>query len=209
MSMTTPFVKVCGITTAEDALHAVAEGASAVGFIFSRQSPRWVSPEIAAGIIARLPRTITTVGVFVDEPIESLRATAAATRIQMAQLHGDETVEYADAVGLPILRALRVGDVEASGWPTASPILLDAIGPAARGGTGRTVDWGEAAVVAARRQVILAGGLTPDNVAEAIAVVRPAGVDVSSGVERTPGVKDADKVTRFLARAKAAFEAYQ
>ena len=104
--MTAPFLKVCGITTAEDALHAVAQGASAVGFVFWPRSPRAVAPVVAAGIIARLPPAITTVGVFVDEPIESLRATAAATGIQMAQLHGDETIEYAQAVGLPILRAM-------------------------------------------------------------------------------------------------------
>jgi phosphoribosylanthranilate isomerase len=205
------FVKICGITRLEDGLQAAEAGATAVGFVFWQKSPRYVAPERAAAIAAALPSTIARVGVFVDASVDSIRLAVDEVGLTTVQLHGDEPPAYADALGLPILRAARVEDLESSlrGWPGDTTFLLDAIDPDARGGTGSVIDWSRAAGIARQRRVVLAGGLTPDNVCEAIATVRPFGVDVSSGVEAAPGIKDPEKVTRFLANAKRAFEACQ
>jgi phosphoribosylanthranilate isomerase len=200
--------KVCGMTRAADAVHAVQHGATAVGFVFWPESPRYVAPARAAEIIRELPPGIAAVGVFVNETSEEIRRIAALTGITAVQLHGDEPPAFAAALLLPVWRAMplaRAG-AELSGWPETTTILLDAHDPVRRGGTGRRIDWSGAAAVAARRRVVLAGGLTPENVADAIAVVRPFGVDVSSGVETAPGVKDPDKVARFLDRARAALQ---
>jgi phosphoribosylanthranilate isomerase len=201
--------KVCGITRLTDALHAARHGATAVGFVFWPGSPRFVRAERAAEIVGELPAGVTAVGVFVNQPVDEIRRVAAAARITAIQLHGDEPPAVGDALGWPVWRAVALphaADV-LDAWPGGTTILLDAHDPVRRGGTGRAVDWAQAAAIAARRRVVLAGGLTPDNVADAIAAVRPAGVDVSSGVEEAPGVKDFDKVARFLERARAAFDA--
>ena len=205
------FIKVCGITRLTDALHAVEQGATALGFIFWPRSPRNVSPQRAAEIIAELPSSITTVGVFVNEPIDAIRAMAAQTRITAVQLHGDEPPAYAAALAWPLIRAVALDEVEAAcdAWSAPTALLLDTIDPVRRGGTGVPVDWGRAAGVARRRRLVLAGGLTPENVADAIRAVRPYGVDVSSGVESAPGVKDFEKVSRFVANAHRAFEEWQ
>jgi phosphoribosylanthranilate isomerase len=204
------FAKVCGITRLTDALHAVQHGATALGFVFWPHSPRYVAPERAAEIIAELPDTVTAVGVFVNHPLNELRTIAAQTRIAAIQLHGDEPPAYAEGLAWPLLRAAAIGDVEArlDGWPEETLVLLDTHDPVLRGGTGRAIDWSGAAEIATRRRVVLAGGLTPDNVREAIETVRPFGVDVSSGVESSPGVKDFDKVARFLENARGAFNGY-
>jgi phosphoribosylanthranilate isomerase len=202
------FLKVCGITRLTDALHAADQGATALGFVFWPRSPRFVPPDRAAEIIRELPGTMMTVGVFVNESIDGIRQTVARTGITAVQLHGDEPPAYADAISYPLLRSATVEDADqtAADWPAGTTLLLDADDRARRGGTGRTVDWTGAAQVASARRVVLAGGLTPANVAEAIAIVRPYGVDVSSGVEEAPGVKDLKKVTAFLASAKEAFQ---
>jgi phosphoribosylanthranilate isomerase len=202
------FIKICGITRLTDALHAVHHGATALGFVFWPHSPRYVTPERAAEIIAELPPTMTAVGVFVNEPVDSVRAVVARSGIGAVQLHGEEPPSYADALGWPVLRALAVADVDAAceTWPQDITFLLDTIDPVRRGGTGETVDWTKAAALARTRRVILAGGLTPVNVADAISAVRPYGVDVSSGVEDSPGVKSVDKMARFLENARHAFE---
>jgi phosphoribosylanthranilate isomerase len=204
-------IKVCGITRLTDALHAVEQGATALGFIFWSRSPRAVSPARAAEIIAELPASLTTVGVFVNEPLDGIRAIAAQTGITTVQLHGDEPPAYGDALEWPLFRAVDADGIEAAcaAWPEETTLLLDAIDPVRRGGTGAQVDWDLAAGVARSRRVVLAGGLTPENVAGAIRAVRPYGVDVASGVERSPGVKDFDKVTRFVANARRAFEELQ
>ena len=203
------FLKICGITRLSDALHAVEHGAGALGFVFWSQSPRYISPERATKIIAALPPGVDAVGVFVNEPIEGIRAVVGRTGISAIQLHGDEAPEYADALDWPVLRAITVDRAEqaSAAWPPATIFLMDAADPVRRGGTGNTIDWHQVAAVAARgRRIVLAGGLTPDNVADAIGAVRPFGVDASSGVEDAPGVKNPDKVARFLARARSAFE---
>ncbi|MGH9345737.1 MAG: phosphoribosylanthranilate isomerase [Vicinamibacterales bacterium] len=200
--------KICGITRPADALHAVRHGATALGFVFWPHSPRYVSPGRAADIIRALPGTVTAVGVFVNQPIDEIGRIATASGITTIQLHGDEPPAYAAAIGRAVWRAVSLVDVNGtvSEWPAETTILVDAHDPARRGGTGRAVDWDKAASIACRRRIVLAGGLTPDNVQQAIAAVRPFGVDVSSGVEEAPGVKDLDKVARFLERALAAFD---
>jgi len=202
------FVKVCGITRLTDALHAVQQGATALGFVFWPHSPRFVTPDRAREIIAELPSSIVTVGVFVNEPVDGIRDVVARTGITTVQLHGDEPPAYADALQWPVVRSVTVEDAgdTCSAWPAGTVFLVDAVDPVRRGGTGGRVDWKRAAALARDRRVVLAGGLTAENVAQAIAAVRPFGVDVSSGVEQSPGVKDFDKVARFVANARSAFE---
>jgi phosphoribosylanthranilate isomerase len=209
--MTSAFIKVCGITRVSDALHAVEHGATALGFVLWPRSPRAVSVDRAAQIIAELPSHVMTVGVFVNEPIDSIRSAAARAHLTAVQLHGDEPPAYADALGWPVIRAVSVGDIAAAAetWSADTALLVDNIDPVRRGGTGAAIDWTRAADVAKTRRVVLAGGLTPDNVATAIRAVHPFGVDVSSGVESAPGVKDLDKVAQFVSNARLAFKEYQ
>jgi phosphoribosylanthranilate isomerase len=208
--MTSMFIKVCGITRASDARHAVEQGATALGFVLWPKSPRAVTVERAAEIIAELPSHVMTVGVFVNEPVDSIRSAAEHARLTAVQLHGNEPPAYADALDWPVIRAVSVGDIDvaADAWSADTALLVDNIDPVRRGGTGRAVDWTRAADVAKTRKVVLAGGLTPENVATAIRVVHPFGVDVSSGVESAPGLKDLDKVTQFISNARLAFEEY-
>lgn len=201
------FLKICGITRTEDALHAVEHGATALGFVFWPNSPRRVPPARAAEIIAALPAGVTTVGVFVNEAIDRIREVIAETAMTTVQLHGDEPPAYGAALGIPVLRAVDVSaaDSMCTGWPPGTIFLVDTADPVRRGGTGRVANWDGAAALARRQRVVLAGGLTEANVAEAIATVGPYGVDVASGVEDAPGVKNPDRVARFLARARSAF----
>jgi phosphoribosylanthranilate isomerase len=192
------FVKVCGVTRLDDALAAADAGASAVGFVFWPNSPRFIDPYRARAIAAKLPPFVTAVGLFVNQPAGYVNGVASLVRLGAVQLHGDETPEFAESIAAPVIKALPVE--RAGGWPEATTLLLDAHDPVKRGGTGRVIDWSAAAAVAAGRRVLLAGGLTPENIADAIARVRPFGIDVSSGVERAPGIKD-------HARIRALFEA--
>ena len=184
------------------------EGATALGFVFWPRSPRCVEPERAAEIIAELPSTVMTVGVFVNEAVDGIRTVAGRAGLSAVQLHGDEPPVYADALPWPIFRSVTLENAAAAAdaWTPDATFLLDAADPERRGGTGVTVDWLGAAAVARERRIVLAGGLTPENVGEAIETVHPYGVDVSSGVEEAPGVKDFAKIAKFLASARAAFE---
>ena len=186
-------VKICGITRVDDAGAAVAAGARALGFVFWPGSPRFLDPYRARAIVATLPPFVTAVGLFVNQPIEYVAGVAVLARLGAVQLHGDEPLSYAEAIRFPIIKALTIGDA-IDAWPARATVLLDAHDPTQHGGTGRTIDWNAAAAVAARRPTILAGGLTPDSVAKAVARVRPFGIDVSSGVERSPGIKDHGKI---------------
>jgi len=192
------FVKICGITRPEDAQAAADAGANAIGFVFWPKSPRCIDPYRARAIAARLPPFVTPVGLFVNQPADYVNAVASLVRLGVVQLHGDETPACAASIVAPVIRALPVE--KAGAWPEGTMLLLDAHDPVQRGGTGRLIDWTAAAAIASRRRVLLAGGLTPENVGEAIARVRPFGIDVSSGVEREPGVKDHQ-------RLRALFEA--
>ena len=202
-----PFLKICGMTRVGDALHAVREGATAIGFVFWKGSPRYIEPERAGEIAAALPATVTTVGVFVNEPVAAIRETARVAGLRMVQLHGEETPAYMEQIDQPVMRAVTLDTMveTTKTWPADTTLLLDSTDPSRRGAGRAAVDWPRAAVITRGRRVVLAGGLTPDNIEEAIVTVRPIGVDVASGVESAPGVKDLDKVARFLANARAAF----
>ena len=198
-------VKVCGITNAEDALAAVEAGADALGFIFYEKSPRYVVPAVAANIIAELPPLVTPVGVFVNEGLATVRSIMETCRLAMAQLHGDENVSYCRELARPAMKALRLKDrgsllalAEYQGRGGVRGFVLDTFSELAYGGTGQITDWGLAADVAKSTPILLAGGLTPENVTEAIRIVRPYGVDVSSGVESAPGKKDHAKMRAFV-----------
>ena len=201
------FIKVCGITRRADALHALQQGATALGFVFWPKSPRAISPGAARDIVAALPAATTTVGVFVNEAPERVRDVIAATGVTAVQLHGDEEPGDFDFLDRPVLRSVTLDDVAETsrGWPPGTTWLLDAADRVRRGGTGTCIDWSRAAVVARQHKVVLAGGLTPLNVEEAIRTVQPFGVDVSSGVEASPGIKDFAQTSLFLLNARRAF----
>jgi phosphoribosylanthranilate isomerase len=194
------FVKICGITRLEDAEAAVAAGAGAIGFIFWPASPRFIDPHRARVIAAALPPFVTPVGVFVNQPLDYVNGVASLVRLGVVQLHGDESPQFANAVARPVMKAVSIGKADVRLWPARVRLLLDVHDPLARGGTGRTIDWTAAAELASEREIVLAGGLKPENVADAVARVRPFGIDVSSGVERSPGIKDHQ-------RLRALFEA--
>jgi phosphoribosylanthranilate isomerase len=198
-------VKVCGITNAEDALAAVEAGADALGFIFYEKSPRYVVPAVASRIIAQLPPLLTTVGVFVNEGMATVRSIMDTCGLAMAQLHGDENASYCQELSRPAMKALRLKDrdsllalAEYQGRGGVRGFVLDAFSELVYGGTGQVTDWTLAADVAKTSRILLAGGLTPDNVTEAVRTVRPYGVDVSGGVESAPGKKDHAKLRAFV-----------
>lgn len=198
-------VKICGITRKQDALQAIACGADALGFVFYARSPRAVSAEQVCQIIPALPPFVTTVGLFVNASPQEVERVVALCGLDAVQYHGDESPQ--DCLQSPVkaIKALRVKDAASldghSEYRTAA-LLLDAWSKEAYGGTGHTFNWPLAANIASQRPVILAGGLTPENVNEAVAAVNPYAVDVSSGVESAPGIKDAQKVAAFIAAAK-------
>jgi phosphoribosylanthranilate isomerase len=198
------FVKICGITNEDDALLAVAMGADAVGFVFA-PSPRQVAAQQVYDITRRLPPEILTIGVFRDEHPKLVLDTVNRAGLKGAQLHGNERAEAVAhvAAGLRwVIKAYPAGSpkVAAAGSLATDLILLDAASP----GSGRMFDWTLAGEVPEGMRLILAGGLDADNVADAVRAVEPWGVDVSSGVEKSPGRKDPIKVKRFVERAKAA-----
>ena len=197
-------VKICGITGVDDALKAAELGADALGFVFAH-SHRQVTPDVAREIIGRLPPFVMTVGVFVNEEIGIVRETRDFCGLDCVQLHGEETEAFAAELGTGVIKAVRVGSGDPfceDSYPSAT-LLLDAFSPDARGGTGQGFDWNLAVGPARRRPIVLAGGLTPENVVQAVRTVRPYAVDVSSGVESKPGRKDYDKLSRFINRAKS------
>ncbi|MSS69858.1 MAG: phosphoribosylanthranilate isomerase [Candidatus Latescibacteria bacterium] len=199
-------VKICRMTSLDDALYAVECGADAVGFIFYPKAAPYIPPDRAAQIVRGLPPFVTPVGVFVDEPHDRVAGVAGTVGIRAVQLHGDESPEYCRRFpGLRVIKAFRIGenfDVKRLAAYQVDAFLLDAYDPKLRGGTGRTFNWDIA--VEARRygRIILSGGLNPDNVADAVAKVRPYAVDVGSGVEVEPGHKDHEKVAAFIRAAR-------
>lgn len=200
-------IKICGVTRPEDALLAAVAGADAIGFNFAPESPRRIDAARAREVARDLPPFLTRVGVFVNAAAEEIEAIAAAAGLHVAQLHGEESPEMCAALRLPWYKAHRVGagfrSESVTRWEGRT-FLLDGMRPDRRGGTGQVFDWDIARAAAAHGRVILAGGLTPDNVGEAIARARPYAVDVSSGIEKEPGVKDPDLLRAFVQRAREA-----
>ncbi len=198
-------VKICGITSLEDASMAAAMGADALGFVFA-PSPRQVSLDKAYEITQSLPPFIQTVGVFVDSDIEEVIFFRNHLRLDLVQLSGSETDGYIRALETRVIKAVHVknGFKPGPNIHEAATILLDTAKDGLKGGTGMAFDWDLAADVAVKRPIILAGGLTPENVATAVKKVQPYAVDVASGVEIEPGRKDHDKIRTFIQRAKTA-----
>ncbi len=205
-------VKICGITSEGDAALAVDAGADAIGFVFWPRSARKVSPERAAAIARELPDAVLRVGVFVDAPAEEMTRVADAVGLDLLQLHGEEPPAALAGLPRPVLKAIRVGpgfsrDEALRYVANAAGILVDTrlAGEERRGGTGAAFDWSLVKGLAERVPfLVLAGGLGPSNVAEAIRAVRPHAVDVSSGVEAGPGRKDPEKVRAFVDAARSA-----
>jgi phosphoribosylanthranilate isomerase len=198
------FVKICGITALDDALACCDAGADALGFNFWPRSKRHIAVADAAAIAKRVPPNVRTVGVFVDPTEEEVNRAFASGAIDLAQFHGDETPDFCRRFAGRYWKAFRLRDAGTLTQMAAYPcdfVLVDA-DTAGYGGSGQRADVTLAAQAAASRRVILAGGLTPENVAEAIAAVRPYGVDVAGGVEREPGIKDWLKVAAFVTAAK-------
>jgi phosphoribosylanthranilate isomerase len=217
-------VKICGITSIEDARLAVEAGADALGFIFVENTPRFVTPEQVASIVRVLPPFVTPVGVFWDHKSGHVKAVAEACGLRALQFHGDETPEDLAGYALPVIKTIKLPPVSTiDGLPeyrvggfhdalsfrnVASALLLDTTARWSEGEARETLAWRRIRMMGGRHDsrlhIILSGGLTPDNVAEAVSIVRPHAVDVNSGVEARPGKKDPDKVRQFVAAARAA-----
>ncbi len=198
-------VKICGMTNIEDAIMAVEAGADALGFIFYPKSPRSIDTKSAARIIKELPPFVLTVGVFVNDTPDLVNKTVAECGLDRVQLHGTEGPEYCAKVNAKVIKALRVSeisDISVIKEYCVSAYLLDAYHEDLHGGTGKTFDWDIA--VAAKRfgNIILSGGLTPENVQDGIRRVKPSVVDVCTGVESRPGKKDPEKIKRFIEKVK-------
>ncbi len=215
-------IKICGITSVEDALAAVDAGADAIGLNFYPPSSRFVSLDTVAEISAAVTDQAKKIGVFVNADLATIQQARDAAKLDGVQLHGDESPKFAaQAFGCSIIRARRIDqqgiaaiedDLKAclAAGRIPDAVLVDATSPGQYGGTGKTLSWPELADHCnwlAGRSLILAGGLTPENVAEAIQTVRPFGVDVASGVESSPGVKDREKIRAFVEAAKTALDA--
>ncbi|MGH8036091.1 MAG: phosphoribosylanthranilate isomerase [Lysobacterales bacterium] len=199
-------IKICGLTRTEDIETAVAAGADALGFVFVPASPRCLEASAAALLCARVPAFVCRVGLFLNQEPECVRAVLKRVPLSLLQFHGDEDAGYCGQFGLPYVKAIRGQPREAvalaeAGFADAAGILVDSHLPGGLGGTGLALDWN--GLQAGRKPLILAGGLNPFNVAEAIRLVRPWAVDVSSGVELAPGIKDANAVRQFINEARS------
>jgi phosphoribosylanthranilate isomerase len=215
-------VKICGITSLEDAMTSVEAGADALGFIFVEGTPRYVTPQAVAPIVRALPPFVTPVGVFWDHPSGHVKAVAEACGLRALQFHGEESPEDVAGHALPVIKTIKLppasADLEGLRPYRIGPqlhvrqylakgvaaILLDSGARWSEGAPRQPLEWEAARQLAAVGRIILAAGLTPDNVARAVTVARPYGVDVNSGVEAVPGRKDPDKVWRFIAEARRA-----
>lgn len=201
-------VKICGITCLEDALLAIDAGADALGFVFYAPSPRYVSPDVAAEIIRKLPPFVTTVALFVDAPVAEIQSVITLTQIDLLQFHGKETADYCEQFSRPYFKALRMSadlDVSATAaeYSSARAILLDAYRKGVPGGTGESFDW-QRIPSDLSKPLILAGGLDESNIYRAITEVSPFAVDVSGGVERIKGRKSPEKINTFMSEVARA-----
>jgi phosphoribosylanthranilate isomerase len=203
-------IKICGITNFDDALAAAEAGVDALGFNFYKKSPRYIEPAKAAEIIGQLPPFVVPVGVFVNEREDSIRDVMFTTGIKVLQFHGDERPEFCGRFAARAIKAFQVKDKESLKQLVhyhVSALLLDSYRDGVRGGTGTTFDWHLAVVAKTFGRVILAGGLTPDNVAEAVKLVQPYAVDVAGGVEQDKGIKDHRQVKKFVSEVRKAARA--
>lgn len=199
------FVKICGITRVADALHCAEAGASAIGLNFILTSKRRVDEATARKIVEAVRGRVQTVAVVADRPVPDLRELRERVGVDWLQLHGGESPDELSALLPGAFKAIRIGapgDAERAAAFGGELLLADALVPGELGGTGTTFEWSLVAGLARARKLLLAGGLTPDNVADAVRAVDPWGVDVASGVESAPGIKDPDEVTRFIRAAR-------
>ncbi|HEY8739534.1 MAG TPA: phosphoribosylanthranilate isomerase [Candidatus Dormibacteraeota bacterium] len=207
-------IKVCGNTALDTTMMAVAEGADMVGFIMATGTPRTLTVDQARAIVRELPPTVDAVGVFVDRPIAEVEEVAGEVGFTVVQLHGAETWAESADLPMPVIKAVRLGsEITAArvgsppvAWPPGGLLLADAHAPGRAGGTGRTFPWEWAADLGLRYRLLLSGGLSGDNVGDAVRQVRPWGVDASSRLESSPGVKDPDRVRRYIRVARRAEE---
>ena len=199
-------VKICGMTNLKDVKVAVDGGVDAVGFIFYKKSPRSVTMQTVREIVLELPPFVDSVGVFVDETAEQINKIADRCNLDRVQLHGDESPAFCKKIRRRVIKAIRVKDIQSlkklSDYPVSS-FLLDTFSEDQYGGTGKVFDWNLAYPAKRYGPIILAGGLTPNNVRQAIQRIQPYGVDVCSGVESQPGIKDHKKMKAFLKNVKA------
>lgn len=207
--MNSPFIKICGISRLEDALVAAESGATAIGFNFYSRSKRYVTPRIAAKISTQLSNSVKRVGVFVNAGRNEIEAIRNEVPLDMLQFHGDEMPEAINGYTIPVIKAVRIttAPFDVLARYSVDAFLLDSFSPEEFGGTGKIFDWNIARQATSFGNIILAGGLTPENIEEAISSAHPFGVDVSSGVEISPGIKDHEKVKLFVQRARKEFEA--
>lgn len=199
--MTGLFVKICGITRVQDAELAAGLGASALGFVFWPSSPRRMTSQSAKAIAASVPASVLKVGVFVDQSVEEVTRIMDEVGLDVAQLHGHESPEFCRGLNRRVFKAVGMtdnGSVHIADFDPDVVLLVDAHDPSKFGGTGKTVNWDSAREIASTRQTILAGGLNAANIRLAVRSVRPFGVDVSSGVESAPGVKDPNRMRAFF-----------
>lgn len=199
----TPLIKMCGMTREDDAVKAVTLGANAIGLLFYDKSPRFVSRASAAAIARAVPPEILKVGLFVDADAEFVRAVLDEVALDILQFHGNESPAYCNSFGLPFWKTVRPKSAdslpdEIAVYPDAAGILLDTWHPTKAGGTGETFDWGVLDNLVIDQHLILAGGLNPGNIREAINRVRPWAVDVCSGVEASPGIKSGELMQQFI-----------
>jgi phosphoribosylanthranilate isomerase len=203
-------LKICGLTREDDALFAADQGADFLGFIFVPTTPRFIEPERAAAIAGRIRENRENppkiVGVFRDSSSEYVKEIAALVGLDAAQLHGNETDEDVQAMDMPVIKTFRVADTlpDTTAHPTAEWLLFDTFDERRPGGTGRRFDWSLLALYPRSKPFFLSGGIGPDNVAAAISLVRPDGIDLSSSIESEPGVKDHEKMRQFFERVKRA-----
>lgn len=206
--MATTRIKICGITRPDDARAATDNGADAIGLVFYGKSPRAVSIDRATAIAAVIPPFVSIVALFVDESASAIQATLDSLPIDLIQFHGDESAEFCKQFGRPWLKAVRVRPgldlaAECARYQGARGVLLDSWQEGVQGGTGKTFDW-QLAAVNLPLPVVLAGGLHAGNVGAAISAVQPAAVDVSGGVESSPGIKDLQRIQQFIAAVRTA-----
>lgn len=199
-------VKICGLTRREDVMHAVAAGADALGFVFTPRSKRYVDNATAARLASAVPAFVSRVGLFMDQAAAEVEEVLARVPLSLLQFHGNESAAYCEQFGRPWIKAVSVTDSESvraaeNAFAGAAALLLDSHPAGGAGGTGQVFDW--ALVPASTRPLVLAGGLNPGNVREAVRIIKPWAVDVSSGVEDGPGIKNAAKVEKFINEAKS------